>query len=119
MIEQGSGRIINTSSICGMYGNVGQSNYVATKSALIGLSKTWAKELGRKGINVNVVAPGFVVTDMTATVPDKVLDKMRNKTPLGRLGVPEDIANAYLFLASDEASYVTGSVLCVDGGLII
>lgn len=119
MIAQGSGKVINTSSVVGLYGNLGQTNYAATKAGVIGMTKSWAKELGKKGINVNAVAPGFIVTEMTAKVPDKVLDLMKEKTPLGRLGQPADIANAYLFLASDEASYVNGHVLSVDGGLVL
>ncbi|MFZ5650388.1 MAG: 3-oxoacyl-ACP reductase FabG [Bacillota bacterium] len=118
MAKQGSGRIINTSSVVGVYGNIGQTNYSATKAGVIGLTRTWARELGRKGITVNAVAPGFIVTDMTSTVPQKVLDLMREKTPLGRLGTAEDVARAYLFLASDEAAYINGTVLPVDGGLI-
>ncbi|MCL5289542.1 MAG: 3-oxoacyl-[acyl-carrier-protein] reductase [Bacillota bacterium] len=119
MMNQGGGRIINTSSVVGVYGNMGQTNYAATKAGVIGLTKSWAKEFGPKGITVNAVAPGFIVTDMTAKVPEKVLDLMKQKTPLGRLGEPRDIANAYLFLASDEASYVNGIVLSVDGGLVL
>lgn len=118
MAGQGSGRIINTSSVVGVYGNMGQTNYSATKAGVIGLTRTWARELGRKGITVNAVAPGFIITDMTSTVPQKVLDLMREKTPLGRLGTARDIAMAYLFLASDDASYINGAVLPVDGGLI-
>lgn len=119
MVKQGLGRIINTSSVVGVYGNIGQTNYAATKAGVIGMTKTWAKELGRRGITVNAVAPGFIITEMTATVPPKVLDVMKEKTPLGRLGTPEDVARAYLFLASDDAAYVNGTVLPVDGGLII
>lgn len=119
MINQGSGRVLNASSVVGVYGNVGQTNYVASKAGVIGMTKAWAKELGRKGITVNAVAPGFIVTDMTAKVPDKVLDLMKEKTPIGRLGQPRDIANAYLFLASDEASFINGVVLSVDGGLVL
>lgn len=118
MIERGAGRVINVSSVVGLYGNFGQSNYAATKSGVIGLTKVWARELGPKGITVNAVAPGFIQTEMTETVPEKVLDLMRSKTPLGRLGTPRDVANMYLFLASDEASYVNGAVVSVDGGLI-
>ena len=99
-------------------GNFGQTNYVASKSGVIGMSKTWAKELGRMGIRVNAVAPGFINTSMVESVPDKVLDQLKGNTPLGRLGEPEDIANAYLFLASKEASFITGTVLNVDGGLV-
>lgn len=119
MLAQGSGRIINTSSVSGVYGNVGQTNYAATKAGVVGMTKSWAKELGGKGINVNAVAPGFIETRMTASVPDNVLDKMKAIVPLKRLGKPEEIANAYLFLASDEASYVNGTVLHVDGGIMM
>jgi len=119
MVERGKGKIINTSSVVALYGNFGQSNYVATKSGIIGLTKVWARELGRKGINVNAVAPGFIETEMVQTMPEKILQMMREKTPLGRLGKPEDIANAYLFLASDEADFINGAVLSVDGGITI
>lgn len=117
MIAQGSGKIISTSSVSGVYGNFGQTNYAATKAAIIGMTKTWAKELGRKGINVNAVAPGFTATPMVEKMPEKVLQQMEGITSLQRLGKPEDIANAYLFLASDESSYITGHVLQVDGGI--
>lgn len=119
MTEQGSGVILNATSVVGLYGNVGQTNYAAAKWGVIGMTKTWAKELGRKGIRVNAVAPGFIKTPMTDAVPEKVLEMMKEKAPLQRLGEPEDIANAYLFLASDEASFVTGTVLSVDGGLVL
>lgn len=119
MIAQGSGKIISTSSVSGVYGNFGQTNYAATKAAIIGMTKTWAKELGRKGINVNAVAPGFTATPMVEKMPEKVLQQMEGITSLQRLGKPEDIANAYLFLASDEASYITGHVLQVDGGIMM
>ena len=119
MIEKGSGRIINTSSVVGLYGNFGQTNYAATKSGIIGMSKTLAKELGKYGITVNAVAPGFIATDMVRAMPQKVIDMMEGKTPLGRLGQPEDIANAYLFLASDEASFISGAVLSVDGAVTL
>jgi len=119
MIENKFGRIINAASVVGIYGNMGQSNYVASKAAIIGLTKVWARELGPRGITVNAVAPGFVATNMTANVPEKVLNGVKEKTPLGRLGQPRDIANAYLFLASDDASFVNGAVLSVDGGLVI
>jgi 3-oxoacyl-[acyl-carrier protein] reductase len=119
MMNQGNGVIINTSSIVGLNGNVGQVNYAATKAGLIGMTKTLAKELGKKGIRVNAVAPGFIATPMTSNVPEKILEMMKEKTPLRRLGVPKDIANAYLYLASDEANFVNGAVLCVDGGLVI
>lgn len=119
MTEQGGGVILNATSVVGLYGNVGQTNYAAAKWGVIGMTKTWAKELGRKGIRVNAVAPGFIKTPMTEAVPEKVLEMMKDKAPLQRLGNPEDIANAYLFLASDEASFITGTVLSVDGGLVI
>ncbi|QPQ30724.1 3-oxoacyl-ACP reductase FabG [Lysinibacillus sp. JNUCC 51] len=119
MIAAGGGKIINTSSVSGVYGNVGQTNYAATKAAIVGMTKTWAKELGRKGINVNAVAPGFTETDMVKKMPENVLAQMRSVVPLQRLGTPRDIANAYLFLASDEASYVHGHTLHVDGAIMM
>ena len=119
LVERGGGRILNASSIVGLYGNFGQSNYVATKAGLIGLTKTWAREFGRKGITVNAVAPGFINTEMIATIPAEIIANFKAKIPLARLGEPEDIANAYLFLASDEASFITGTVLSVDGGLVM
>lgn len=119
MIEQGSGVILNASSIVGLQGNFGQTNYAASKWGVIGMTKTWAKELGSKGIRVNAIAPGFVLSNMTKQMPDKVLQIMRDKTPLKRLGQPNDIAKAYLFLASNDASFITGTVLSVDGGLVI
>jgi len=119
MMNQGNGVIINTSSIVGLEGNVGQVNYAATKAGLIGMTKTLAKELGKKGIRVNAVAPGFIATPMTSNVPEKILEMMKEKTPLRRLGEAKDVAYAYLYLASDEAAFVNGAVLCVDGGLII
>ncbi|MEY9977420.1 3-oxoacyl-ACP reductase FabG [Lysinibacillus sp. RC79] len=119
MIAAGGGKIINTSSVSGVYGNVGQTNYAATKAAIVGMTKTWAKELGRKGINVNAVAPGFTETDMVKKMPENVLAQMRSIVPLQRLGTPRDIANAYLFLASDEASYVHGHTLHVDGAIMM
>lgn len=119
MTKHGTGEIINVSSIVGLYGNIGQSNYSAAKAGLIGLTKTLAKELGRKGIRVNAVAPGFIYTPMTATVPEKILEMMKEKTPVKRLGRPDDIAYALLYLASDEANFVNGAVLSVDGGLLL
>ena len=119
MFEQKSGVILNASSVVGLYGNIGQSNYVATKAGVIGLTKGWAKELGPKGIRVNAVAPGFVETGMVTEVPKKILDSMKEKTPLKKIGKPEDIASAYLFLASEEANYINGTILSVDGGLVI
>lgn len=119
LVEQGKGKIINTSSVSGTFGNVGQSNYAAAKSGLIGLTKTWAKELGRKGINVNAVAPGFTETAMVEEVPDNVINQMKASVPMQRLGKPNDIAQAYLYLASEESNYVTGHVLHVDGGIMM
>ena len=119
MAKQGSGVILNASSVVGLDGNFGQTNYVATKSGVIGMTKVWARELGRFGIRVNAVAPGFIATDMVTGMPEKVLDGMKARTPLGRLGDPRDIANAYLFLASDEASFITGETLRVDGGIVV
>ncbi len=118
MVERGGGSIINVSSVVGLYGNFGQTNYAATKAGVVGMTKVWARELGKKGINVNAVAPGFIQTEMTQGVPEKVLEMMRSKTPLGRLGTARDVANAFLFLASEEAAYVHGAVISVDGGLI-
>lgn len=119
MIRQGGGVILNASSVVGLDGNFGQTNYVATKAGVIGMTKVWARELGRYGIRVNAVAPGFILTDMVRQMPEKVLEGMRARIPLGRLGDPHDIANAYLFLASDEAAYITGAVLRVDGGIVV
>ena len=119
MINQGSGVIINASSISGIYGNIGQVNYASAKAGLIGLTKTLAKELGKKGVRVNAVAPGFTITPMTSKVPEKILEMMKEKIPLHRLAEPIDIAYAYLYLASDEARYVNGAVLSVDGGLVL
>jgi 3-oxoacyl-[acyl-carrier protein] reductase len=119
MTEQQYGRIINTSSVVALYGNFGQTNYVASKAAVIGITKTLARELGRKGITVNAVAPGFIATEMVAKMPENVLQGMRDKTPVGRLGKPEEIAAAYLFLASEEAAFINGTVLSVDGGITI
>jgi 3-oxoacyl-[acyl-carrier protein] reductase len=119
MIQQRRGVILNATSIVGLDGNFGQTNYVATKAGVVGMTKVWARELGRYGIRVNAVAPGFTATEMVMQMPEKVLDGMRGRTPLGRLGEPVDIANAYLFLASDEASFVSGAVLRVDGGIVV
>jgi len=118
METQGRGVILNAASVVGLYGNFGQSNYVAAKAGVIGMTKTWARELGKKGIRVNAVAPGFIETDMIKTIPEKVIAMIKEKTPLARMGTPQDIANAYLFLASDEASFITGTVLSVDGGIV-
>jgi 3-oxoacyl-[acyl-carrier protein] reductase len=119
MIKQNYGRIINASSVVGLYGNFGQTNYVATKSGVIGMTKVWARELGRKGITVNAVAPGFIATDMVKSIPEKVIASMIEHTPAGRMGEPKDIANAYLFLASDDASFINGHTLSVDGGMVV
>jgi 3-oxoacyl-[acyl-carrier protein] reductase len=119
MLAQESGVILTTSSIVGLYGNFGQTNYAASKFAVIGMTKTWAKELGRKGIRANAVCPGFVATPMLKQMPDKVLAEMAQKVPCGRLGTPEEVANVFAFLASDEASYINGAVISVDGGMTL
>lgn len=119
MIEQGGGRIVNASSVVGLYGNFGQSNYVASKAGLIGMTKVWARELGRKGICVNAVAPGFIGTEMVQAMPEKIIAGMVDKVPLKRMGTPQEVANVYLFLASDEASYINGAVISVDGGVVV
>lgn len=119
MIRQNRGVILNAASISGLDGNFGQTNYVATKAGVIGMTKVWARELGRYNIRVNAVAPGLTATEILAAMPEKVLEGMKARTPLRRLGEPREIANAYLFLASDEASFITGAVLRVDGGIVI
>ncbi len=119
MVEQGAGVILNASSVVGVYGNYGQTNYAAAKFGVIGFTKTWSRELGPKGVRVNAVAPGFIETPILASVPDKVLQQMKDDVPLGRLGRAEEIANVYAFLASDEASYVNGAVLEVSGGMTV
>ena len=119
MIRQGGGVILNASSVVGLDGNFGQTNYVATKAGVIGMTKVWARELGRHNIRVNAIAPGFITTEMVASMPEEILAGMKGRTPLRRLGEPVDIANAYLFLASDEASFITGTVLRVDGGIVV
>jgi len=113
------GRILNASSVVGLYGNFGQTNYVATKAGLIGMTKTLARELGRKGITVNCVAPGFIATEMVAAMPENVLENMKAKVPVGRLGEPKEIAACYAFLASDEAAYINGATISVDGGMTV
>jgi 3-oxoacyl-[acyl-carrier protein] reductase len=119
MIERGEGGVIlNASSVVGIYGNFGQTNYVATKAGVIGMTKVWARELGRYKIRVNAVAPGFIQTEMTAAMPEKILASMVEHTPIGRLGKPEDVAEAYVWLASDAASFIHGIVLSVDGGVV-
>jgi 3-oxoacyl-[acyl-carrier protein] reductase len=119
MIRQGSGVILNASSIVGLYGNFGQTNYAATKAGVISFTQTWARELGRYGIRVNAVAPGFIATEMVKVMPQKVLDSMSARTPLAKLGEPSDVANAYVWLASDAARFISGTVLSVDGGLVL
>jgi 3-oxoacyl-[acyl-carrier protein] reductase len=119
MVEQGYGKIVSATSVVGLYGNFGQTNYVAAKAGVIGMTKVWARELGRKGICVNAIAPGFIDTEMSRKVPEKVLIAIKEKTPLARMGTTADIANAYLFLASDEANFINGAVLSVDGGLVV
>lgn len=118
MIAGGGGVILSASSVVGLYGNFGQTNYIAAKAGVIGMTKVWARELGRFNIRANAVAPGFISTDMIQGVPEKIRQSMREHTPIGRLGRPEDIANAYLWLASDSASFITGAVLSVDGGVV-
>jgi len=119
MIEQGRGVILNSSSVVGIYGNFGQTNYAASKCGVIGFTKTWSRELGPKGVRVVAVAPGFVETPMLATIPDKVLQQMKERVPLQRLGRPEEVADVYAFLASDEASYINGAVIEVSGGMAL
>lgn len=119
MMKQGGGVILNASSVVGLYGNFGQTNYVATKAGVIGFTRVWARELGKYNIRVNAVAPGFTATEMVNAMPEKVIENMTSHTPLGRLGTTRDIANAYLFLASDEAAFITGEILSVDGGIVI
>lgn len=119
MIRQGSGVILNATSVVGLDGNFGQTNYVATKAGVIGMTKVWARELGRYNIRVNAVAPGFTLTEMVKQMPQQILDGMVARTPLGRMGEPEDIASAYLFLASQEASFISGVTLRVDGGIVV
>jgi len=119
MVAQGSGVILNASSVVGVYGNFGQTNYAATKFGVIGFTKTWSRELGPKGVRVNAVAPGFISTPILQTIPEKVIHEMEQRVPMRRLGQPEEIANVYAFLASDEASYVNGIVMEVAGGLTV
>jgi 3-oxoacyl-[acyl-carrier protein] reductase len=119
MVKQGSGVILNASSVVGLDGNFGQTNYVATKFGVIGMTKVWSRELGRYGIRVNAVAPGFIATEMVTAMPEKIIERMKARTPIGRMGDPRDVANAYLFLASEEAAFITGETLRVDGGIVI
>lgn len=115
----GWGRVISAASVVGLYGNFGQTNYVATKAAVIGMTKVWAREFGRRGITANAVAPGFIHTEMMDAIPENVLAGMREKTPMQRLGTPEEVANVYVFLASEEAAFVNGATISVDGGLTL
>jgi len=119
MIKQKSGVILNASSVVGLYGNFGQTNYTATKFGVIGMTKVWAREMGKYNVRVNAIAPGFILTEMVKKMPERVLDTMRSKTPLGRLGEPRDVANLYLWLASDEASYIHGATISIDGGIVL
>jgi 3-oxoacyl-[acyl-carrier protein] reductase len=119
MIAGGGGVILNASSVVGLYGNFGQTNYAATKAGVIAMTRTWARELGRRNIRVNAVAPGFIATEMALAIPEKVLQGMIAHTPLGRMGTPEDVAEAYVWLASDAAAFISGTVLSVDGGLVV
>jgi 3-oxoacyl-[acyl-carrier protein] reductase len=118
MIASGGGVILNASSVVGLYGNFGQTNYVATKAGVIGMTKVWARELGKYQIRVNAIAPGFIATEMIRQMPEKIQQTLIGRTPLGRMGNPEDVANAYAWLASDQASFITGAVLGVDGGAV-
>jgi len=119
MVAQGGGVILNAASVVGIYGNFGQTNYAASKAGVIGFAKTWARELGAKGIRANAVAPGFIDTPILRTIPDKVLHQLTERVPLHRLGTAADVANVYAFLASDEASYINGAVIEVSGGLVV
>ena len=119
MLERGSGVILNASSVAGVYGNFGQTNYVASKFGVIGMTKTWAREFAPKGVRVNAVCPGFIATDMVKSIPEKVLENFRSQVWMRRLGNPEEIASVYAFLASDDASYVNGAVLEVSGGVSV
>jgi 3-oxoacyl-[acyl-carrier protein] reductase len=119
MIQQGGGVILNASSIVGLYGNFGQTNYAATKFGVIGMTKTWSRELGRFNIRVNAVCPGFILTEMVKKMPEKILEGLAAKTPLGRMGQPEDVANLYAWLASDEASFIHGAAISIDGGMVL
>jgi 3-oxoacyl-[acyl-carrier protein] reductase len=119
LIKAGGGSVLNASSVVGLYGNFGQTNYVASKAGILGMTRTWARELARHKIRVNAVAPGFIATEILQAMPEKVLEGMVARTPLGRMGRPEDIANAYVWLASEAAAFVTGAVISVDGGLVV
>ncbi len=119
MISQGGGVILNASSIVGLYGNFGQTNYAATKFGVIGMTKTWSRELGKYNIRVNAICPGFILTEMVQKMPEKILEGLAAKTPLGRMGTPEDVANLYCWLASDEAAYIHGAAISIDGGMVL
>ncbi|MCY1007019.1 3-oxoacyl-ACP reductase FabG [Nannocystis pusilla] len=119
MIAQKYGRIVSTSSVVALYGNFGQTNYVAAKAGVVGMTRVWARELGRYGITANAVAPGFIATDMVKSIPEKVYNALIEHTPVGRAGLPDDIARAYLFLADDKSSFINGAILSVDGGSVI
>ena len=119
MAEQKYGRIINASSVVGIQGNFGQTNYVATKAGVIGMTKVWAREFGKYNITVNAVAPGFINTQMMKDIPEKILDNIRGKSPLNRLGEPEEVAALYAFLASDDAAFITGTTVSIDGGVSV
>ena len=119
MIARGYGRIVNASSVVGLYGNFGQTNYVAAKAGVIGMTKVWARELGKHGITVNAVAPGFIATDMVQQMPQEILDRMIARTPVGRIGSVEDIARAYVWLADEASGFISGTVLSVDGGMVV
>ena len=119
MIKQASGVILNASSVVGLDGNYGQTNYIASKAGVVGMTRAWARELGGNNIRVNAVAPGMVLTDMLLSMPEIALEALKQKSPLKRMGTPEEVANLYLFLASDEASYISGEVIRIDGGMVI
>jgi 3-oxoacyl-[acyl-carrier protein] reductase len=119
MINQAGGVILNASSVVGLDGNFGQTNYIATKAGVVGMTKVWARELGGKNIRVNAIAPGMVLTEMLLSMPEDALESLKKKPPLKRMGKPEEVASLYLFLASDEASYISGEVIRIDGGLVI